>query len=372
MADTQPFQSGTPVPLESVAAPLRPLVQPDALLAVRMRVARGVLPAPPDALVPALLLLTTDPEPQVRQTARETLTTMPGEVLLPVLHTLKDEAVLDAAARALGKLEEPGRQIALNVHTADDTMRWLAGVSATVVCDVIGRNQVRALRYPAIIEAITLNPRASQGTVHALIEIAVREKLDLDHMPGFREMRSVLLGEEKEDEGVGLSDAEFTSALLMATGQGELTPDGTVETEEKRTRNLATLIARMSVAQKIRLSLVGDAGCRKLLIRDPKKVVAFSVLKSPRLTDGEISVFSLNKALAEEIISAICRNRQWTKDYSTRKNLVFNPKTPMVFAMNFIRTLNHADLKTLSQSREVNQTVARTAKRMLEHDKKGG
>ncbi|MSP92543.1 MAG: hypothetical protein EXR79_12205 [Myxococcales bacterium] len=361
-----PFLSGTPIPLDVVAAPLRPLVQRDAQLPARLRVARGVLPAPPDALIPALFFLCQDPEPQVKQVARETLASMPSDVLLPVLRAAQDPYVLDAAARVLWKAEEPARQVALNHYTADDTVRWLAGVANAVVCDVIGRNQVRALRAPGIIEAITLNPRASQGVVHGLLELAVRENLDLDHMPGFREMRSVLIGEEQDDAGTGLSDLEFASALLMATGQIETMAQEGAAVDDKRTGNLAILIGKMSIAQKIRTALVGDAACRKLLIRDPKKIVAYSVLKSPRLTEGEITLFAAQKSLAEEIIAAISRNRTWTKDYGTRKALVCNPKTPVSSSMNLIRTLSQFDLKHISQSRDVSPTVARTAKRMLD------
>ena len=137
------------------------------------------------------------------------------------------------------------------------------------------------------------------------------------------------------------------------------------EEEGYQTRNLATLIGRMTVAQKIRLALVGDAGSRKLLIRDPKKMVALAVLKSARLTDGEIKAFCTNKALADEVISTIARRRAWTRDYRIRKALLMNPKTPVGFAMSFLRSMNKADIRMLAKSRDAPPVVARQAQRIL-------
>ena len=122
----------------------------------------------------------------------------------------------------------------------------------------------------------------------------------------------------------------------------------------------------MSVSQKVRLAMVGDANVRKVLIRDPKKLVALAVLRSPRITEGEVTTFASNKTLSDELLTTICRNRNWVKDYATRKALVFNPKTPISFSMTFLRQLSPKDLKDASSSRDVSQTVARTAKRMLD------
>lgn len=368
---TTPYVSGTRTSAEVVEGPLRNLVQPEAQIAARTRVAKALLPAPPEQLVQALLFLTWDADAQVRATAKESLNQMPGDLIQPILKDLKSEALLDAAARALSKQSMLALEIALNQHAADDTLRWLGSAADMSTCEVIASNQVRTLRHPAIIEAVYLNPVAPQGLVASLIEFAVRSGLNLDHLPGFRETRALLLGEEADDSGPGLSDVEFASAMLMASGQGELATQLLVAAgvdpanEEAVTHNLAALISKMSVAQKVRLAMVGDAATRKLLIRDPKKMVALAVLKSPRLTEGEVTVFASNKALSEDLLSIIGRNRQWTKDYATKKALVFNPKTPLALSMQFLRHLTAKDLKDCAGSRDVNGNVSRAAKRMI-------
>ena len=369
MSDLTPFQSGAPLPIESLAAQLRPLAAHTAPLAVRERIAKALVPAPPDVLVPALVFLCQDPEEAIRRSAQTTLGTMPAALMLPLLQATTDHGVLDGLARVLHKTDEASRAIALNSATADDTIRYLAGVASSATCDVIARNQVRAMRYPAIVEAIYLNPRARHGVVQDLLDMAVRSALPLEHMPGFREAKALLLGEEKDDSGSGgLSDMEFASAMLMAIGQdGPAAPTEQVaeDKEDKKVSTLQALIMRMNVSQKVRLASVGDGAVRKLLIRDPKKVVAFAVLRSPRLTEGEVTMFAGNKALSEDLIAMIARNRMWTKDYPTRRALVFNPKTPIQVALNFLRTLSGKDVKEASMSRDINGTVQRAARRMI-------
>lgn len=371
---TAAFQTGALLQESVLQGQLFNLANRQAQLAARLRVAKALLPAPPDTLIPALLYLTQDPETDVKKAARDSLAQMPGEVLLPVIQTFKDPVLLDVAGRALAKIDAAAREVVLNNHTADDTIRWLGTMGSADICDNIARNQVRMMRYPAIIEAIYFNPLAASGVVQGVMELAVRSNLPLDHIPGFRETKAVLLGEEPDESGGGLSDIEFASAMLIATGQGELAaqmldqlpPELRAQVEEKVSTSLGALIAKMSVSQKIRIAMVGDAMTRKILIRDPKKIVAMAVLKSPRLNDNEITTFASNKTLSEDILSSIARNRQWTKDYATRKALVFNPKCPLTFTLSFLRTLNNKDVRDCSQSRDVNQTVARQAKRMLE------
>ncbi len=367
--ESAPFVSGTQLQPHVLEGPLLGLAGRDAPLAARERVARAALAAPPDVLVPALLYLTQDLEPEIRKTAKESLAAMPIAVLGPVLAGMKEPALFDAAARALVRVPKAARALALNAGCADDTLRWLATAADADTVQAIGRNHVRALRYPAIIEAIYLNPLAPQSLVHDLFDLAVRAGTNLDHVPGFRETKAMLLGEEPADDEKGLSDAEFASAILMAIGQGERATQKVEVAEgavaEKEAGSLAALLSKMSVAQKIRIAMVGDASTRKLLIRDPKKMVAYAVLKSPRLTESEITAFAANKALSEDILASIARNRQWTKDYATRKALVFNPKTPLSLSMQFLRTLTQKDMKDCSGSRDVNPNVARTAKRIL-------
>lgn len=380
MSDPKAYISGTPMLLAELPERIQTFIGPQSPQTARLRAAGGTLPLPPEQLVPVLLFLSQDADELVKKRAALSLLEMPVELVKPVLKSLTSPAALDAAARVFRKVEELAGELAVNQRTADDTIRWLAGTAAPSVCDVIGRNQVRALRSPAIIEALWLNPKASQGVVQGLLELAVRQGLALEHIAGFREMKAILAGEEPEAEHEkGLSDVEFALAMAWATqsyerehGSTQAPVEAEASAEDEKTQTLQALILKMSVSQKVRLAMVGDANVRKVLIRDPKKLVALAVLRSPRITEGEVTTFASNKALPEELLTTICRNRNWVKDYATRKALAFNPKTPLSYSMTFLRQLSPKDLKDLSGSRDANPNVSRAAKRMIAERQSGG
>jgi len=365
------FRSGDAIPIENIVEAHRGLVNSTRPVALRLRIAKGLLPAAIEDLVPTLAFLYHDEEAEVRRAARDTLRTMPPDQIEPVVKELSDRWVIDTMARVLPLDSSLLPELAVNRHTDDATLVHLAGSGNRATCDVIGRNARRALEHTAIIEALFFNPRATQGTVQALIELAVRENVDLDHMPGFRETKAAILGERgaRDDSGdTGLDDIEFLSAMEFAfddnfDDKGE---EGEAEEEDGRRLNLQTMLLSMSVAQKIRLALVGDANARKLLVRDPKKMVSSSVLKSPRITDGEIRSYAGKKELSEDVIATIARNRAWTRDYGVRKALIYNPKCPQSMALSFLRSMVDSDVKTISKHRDVPGVVSRAAKRILE------
>ena len=355
--------------LEDVVPRHRPLVDGSRGADIRLRVAKGLLPSSLEDLIPTLTYLLRDDDATVREAAAKTLRESPEEEVGQVLTASGNQTLLDALAETL-KAPSALIAIALNNNTSIKTLVALAGRGQTKVCDVIGRNAERALRYPDIIEALFFNPNAPQGVVQNLLELAVREGLPLDHMPGFNEIKQALLGGSAATtatSGAPLNDIDFLSAVELAADSkdGQVAGGEAFEEQEEVKRSLQAMILQMSVAQKIRLALVGDANARKLLIRDPKKMVSLAVLKSPRLTDGEIRIYATNKTVADEVISTIARNRTWTRDYAVRKALVMNPKTSLQLAMGFLRTLTAKDIKAVSKSREVSGTMARSAKQYL-------
>ncbi len=364
------FVAGAPVPLSSVTEAHHPFVDTTRPAALRLNVAKGLLPARFDDLVPTLAFLLHDPEATVRAAAETTLSTAPDDEVDRVVQAATDVAVLDTLARRL-PICAATRAVALNRHSRDETLVHLAGSGDRTICEIVGRNAERALQSPAMIEALFFNPKAPQGVVQNLLELAVRHEVPLDHMPGFREIRAALLGEHgaEEDDGlIPLDDIDFLSAVDMALDHdADLVGGGEAhEEKEEINRSLQARIGSMSVAQKVRLALVGDATARKLLVRDPKKMVASAVLKSPRLTEGEVRNFATNKSLGDEIIKEIARNKKWTRDYAVRKALIMNPKTPLSIAMTLLRTLSLRDIGVVSKSREVTGAVARLAKSHIE------
>jgi hypothetical protein len=162
----------------------------------------------------------------------------------------------------------------------------------------------------------------------------------------------------EEDGTSPWSRMTFGEELLKETGE-ELDLDNIEE------GNLYQQIQKMKVSQKIKLALIGGTSARALLIRDSNKMVATAVMKSPRITDKEIETISRSRSVCDDVIRMIATNREWSKSYTVKMNLVQNPKTPQSEAMRFLNYLRDKDLRDLSKSRNVPNTVATQAKRLL-------
>ena len=105
---------------------------------------------------------------------------------------------------------------------------------------------------------------------------------------------------------------------------------------------------------------------RMILIRDTNKVVALSVLKNPRLPEGDVELISSMRNVTEDVLRGVGTNRDWTKNYAVVLNLVRNPRTPPGVSTNFISRLQNRDLKFLARDKNVPEIIRRMSKRTLD------
>jgi hypothetical protein len=136
--------------------------------------------------------------------------------------------------------------------------------------------------------------------------------------------------------------------------------------EEEDARNLYGRINKMTVAEKVKLAMMGNKEARNLLIRDTNKVVATAVIKSARITEGEVEAISKSRSVSDDIIRIIATNKDWTKNYQIKLNLVNNSKTPMSETLKFINHLRDKELRDLARSRNVPSQVATAARRLMQ------
>jgi len=127
----------------------------------------------------------------------------------------------------------------------------------------------------------------------------------------------------------------------------------------------------MGVGEKIKAALTGDKEWRSILIKDSNKLVSVSVIRNPRLTDGEVLVIAKSAVQNEEIMRIICANKEWVKNPLIRKALVENNKTPLPAALRFVGTLSEKDLSLLAKSKNISSVVASQARRVLFSKKNG-
>jgi hypothetical protein len=123
-------------------------------------------------------------------------------------------------------------------------------------------------------------------------------------------------------------------------------------------------INRLDVKGRIQLALKGNKEERSILIRDGTKVVALAVLEAPKLSDGEVEKFALQKNVLEAVLRQIPLKRRFMKNYIVVRNLVANPRTPLDLGLGLMKHLLIQDLKNISANKEVSETVRKLALKM--------
>ncbi len=143
--------------------------------------------------------------------------------------------------------------------------------------------------------------------------------------------------------------------------------------EEGKRDSVLQKIAKLDVRGRITLAMRGNKEDRSILIRDSTKLVAIAVLESPKITDGEVERFALQKNVLEAVLRAIPMKRRFAKNYSIMRNLVQNPRSPLDLSLGLMKNLLIHDLKNLSGNKEVPDTIRKVALRMFKQkvEKKG-
>jgi hypothetical protein len=128
--------------------------------------------------------------------------------------------------------------------------------------------------------------------------------------------------------------------------------------------NTMQKINRLDVKGRIQLALKGNKEERSILIRDGTKVVALAVLEAPKLSDGEVEKFALQKNVLEAVLRQIPLKRRFMKNYIVVRNLVSNPRTPLDLGLGLMKHLQIQDLKNISNNKEISETVRKMAMKM--------
>jgi hypothetical protein len=123
------------------------------------------------------------------------------------------------------------------------------------------------------------------------------------------------------------------------------------------------LVARMSVAEKIAAALKGSRELRLLLVCDPNRIVAMSVLNSPKLTEVEVEQIARMSRVSEDVLRVIGQERAWMKHYPIMLALVRNAKTPLAISLRLLAHLTARDVKVVSTDRNVPDPLRIAARR---------
>jgi hypothetical protein len=170
---------------------------------------------------------------------------------------------------------------------------------------------------------------------------------------------------EAETGSAAQSEAKPPAAAKPVSGTGgkPAKKPGIPPTEVRRDSTLQK-IAKLDIKGRIGLAMRGSKEERSILIRDGTKLVALAVLDSPKVSEGEVENFALQKNVLEAVLRAIPLKRRFAKNYAIVRNLVYNPRTPLDLSLGLMKNLLVHDLKNLSGNKEVSDTIRKLALRM--------
>jgi hypothetical protein len=322
--------------------------------------AKGIAPGlkPAEALT-VVVLLSECADETVAATAKATLEKLPAPLLSGAL---QDAAVMEK----------------LIAHPAilPQTVAAVAAAASEMVAELIATNEQRLLAHPEIIEKLYMNKATRMSTADRILELAVRNKVELKGIPAYKEA-AVAIGQELVAEA---SPEPTPDDLLFAETEAvarqiELDPsvedthriDGETGDEiiEDKFLPLHAQLAQMTVSQRIRRAMLGNASERLLLVRESNRLVAAAAIKSPGIQENEVVRISASRNVSEDVLRIIAMDREWTRSHQIKLNLVQNPRTPFAFSSKLIQHLREHELKSLARSKNVTGAVAQAARQQL-------
>ena len=146
--------------------------------------------------------------------------------------------------------------------------------------------------------------------------------------------------------------------------------DGVVNEESAAFQSKYNLARSMAIADKIKMALTGDKEWRSILIIDANKLISGSVMRNPRISEPEVLSIVKSGIQNDEVIRLICANREWIKNYSIRKALIENSRTPVRNALTYLGTMGEKDLASYAKSKNIPTVIAAMAKRLLLNKKR--
>lgn len=365
------------VDLEKLPAPARRILDPGAPGPMRQMAARGVAPGlkPAEALT-VVALLAEDGDAGVATIAKGTLEKLPAPLLNGALAGDLPPGVLGVLALGAAKNAVVIEKILAHPALPLPAVAAVAELANEAVAELVATNEKRLLEHPEIIEKLYLNKATRMSTADRILELAVRNQVELKGIAAYKEAAAAigmeLIAEpsaEPTPDDILFQETESTAAATAIDPEtedthrlDEATGD---EVVEDKFMTLQARLASMTVTQRIRRAMLGTATERLLLVRDTNRLVSSAAIKSPSIQENEVVRISASRNVSEDVLRTIAMDREWTRSYQIKLNLVQNPRTPFAFAAKLIPHLRESELKMLAKSKNVGGAVVSAAKQQL-------
>jgi hypothetical protein len=369
------------IELEKLPAAAQKVLSVEAPAQVKLLAARGVIPgAKPGDIVIVVSVLAGSDDSKLAELARATLAKLPPPILQGALSADLPGSVILELARVYPNQHEVITALLRMSRISTAALEILADAADERAGELIATNEELMLKNPTVIEKLYMNKRVRMSTADRLVELAVRHNLELQ-IPAFAEASQAIKNElilepavEPYFDDVLFKEAHQLGEKLRLDEQNPDTHEVDEEGEEKLKPAVLPLhakLAQMTVSQKIRAATLGSTGERLILVRDPNRLVATAAVKSPLMRENEAAQISASRAVSEDVLRQIALNREFTRSYQVKINLVMNPRCPLTFATRMIPHLRDSDLRVLSKSKNVSASIGQAVRQQLSRKQKG-
>jgi hypothetical protein len=344
---------------------------------MRQMAARGLAPGlkPAEAVTVVTVLAESD-DARLAATARATLANLPAPLLSGALAGDLPPGVLAALGPLYVKNLPIIERILAHPKTPPSAIAAVAAMAGEAVAELVAVNERLLLQNPEIIEKLYLNKATRMSTADRILELAVRNSVELHGIAAYREAAAAIGMELIAEATVEPTPDDVHFKETDAVAQA-VTLDPTIEDTHRYDEDtgqevlddkflpLHARIAAMTISQKIRTAMLGSAAARLLLVRDANRLVAVAAVKSPSIQENEVVRIASSRNVSEDVLRTIAMDREWTRSHQIKLNLVQNPRTPFAFAAKLIQHLRETELRTLAKSKNVSGAVSTAARQQL-------
>lgn len=363
------------VDIGELSKPAKRVLSSKAPVPMKMLGARGVVPgaSPAEALTVVVALSLVDDD-AVAKTAQATLLNLPAPLVEGALAAPLQREVVAAIAFSKGLAAAQLPRLLAQATLDEELLCELAARADEAQGEMIATNEDLLLRCPAAIEKLYMNRRVRMSTCDRIVELAVRNKIELD-FPAFKlaaeAIMSQLIPEVSEEptfDDLHFQKTEETAQAIQIDPEVEdvcVRDDDGNETIVEKAAPLYVQLQDASVTEKIRRAMLGNSTERLILVRDTNRLVSEAAAKSPRMTENEAAQIAASRAVSDTVLRIIATNRELVRAYRVKLNLVNNPLTPFTFASRLLPHLRQVDVRMIAKSKNVPGQVQKAAKNQL-------
>ncbi|MCB1153942.1 HEAT repeat domain-containing protein [bacterium] len=370
---------------EELSPSIRQAIPTDASPEKRLAVARGLVPMGTPDLLAALYYLAGDEDKRVRREAQKSLKDLPETLVFVGITHQSSPKLLDYLAAQKFDNHHVYEKISLHSNVEHATLAAMAAANPHEgVLEIIGKNEKAILESPAILAGLVSNPKTRRSLIDRLTvfyETTKGHPFEEDVAPSdvpLPEDDEALEEESAEDLAdpmrfvpddrlhpcfniADLMNPEFDAPELFAS---DLIDDPENVGEAEKTSMMKRILS-MNFVDRLLLALKGNSEARRILIKSPSKTIQDCVMRNNKLTTNEIRDFARERSSSQNVIEAICRNREWTSNYEILNALCWHPKTPRAHVARLIQRLQLRDLLQLTRSKMVPAQTASQARALL-------